>query len=67
MGRDTLEMTKHEYEFMSGQWEGPKGAAYNQTYEFCREFDWIMGFSAHGKPIPTQAGIDAMEEFKKSS
>lgn len=37
-------MTSHEYEFLTGSWTGPKGAAYNQVAEFCKEFGWYKGF-----------------------
>lgn len=53
-------MTKHEYEFMTGRWQGPKGAAYNQVYEFCKESGWLMGLSDHGEPIPTAKGTEAI-------
>ena len=29
-----------EYDFLIGSWRDPKGAAYNATYEFCREEGW---------------------------
>lgn len=57
-------MTKHEYEFMTGRWQGPKGAAYNQDYEFCKEFGWLMGLSDHGEPIPTTKGTAAIRAYQ---
>lgn len=60
-------MNKYEYEFMTGKWEGPKGAAFNQCYSFCRRQGWIMGWSDHGEPIPSATGIAAMNNFKKGN
>ena len=57
-------MTKHEYEFMTGRWQGPKGAAYNQVYEFCKAFGWFMGLSDHGEPIPTAKGTEAIRAYQ---
>lgn len=33
-------MTSHEYDFLTGKWQGPKGGAYNQVYEFCKDRGW---------------------------
>ena len=60
-------MNLYEYEFMTGRWSGPKGAAYNQVYEYCKEQGWIMGWSDHDEPIPTERGTQAMKNFKESS
>ena len=57
-------MNQLEYDFLSGNWKGIKGAAYNQAYEYCKEFGWIMGFSDHDEPIPTQKGIEPMSLFR---
>lgn len=57
MGRDAL-MNKHEYDFITNNWEGPKGAAYNQVWEFCREFGWL---TSEGRI--TEKGTDAMREY----
>ena len=57
-------MTRHEYEFMTGTWEGPKGAAFNQVYEFCRAIGWIMSMSDHDEPIPTKKGTAAIREYQ---
>jgi hypothetical protein len=57
-------MAKHEHEFMTGQGQGPKGAAYNQVYEFCKEFGWFMGLSDHGEPILTTKGTEAVRAYQ---
>ncbi len=59
-------MNEHEYEFLTGQWTGPKGAAYNQIYEFCKEFGWLLGFDTDMKPIPTRGGWKAINRYKKN-
>lgn len=59
-------MTKQEYEFLTGRWEGVEGAAYNQVYSFCRRMGWFVGLSDHDEPIPTQKGVDAMKEYQAS-
>ena len=66
-------MTKDEYEFLTNSWEGPKGAVYNQVYEFCKEFGWLSGFNKFtGAPVLTGKGTDAVmayqahENYKRS-
>ena len=60
-------MTSHEYEFLTGSWTGPKGAAYNQVAEFCKEFGWYKGFYANGTtPILTHKGMDAIKAYQAS-
>ena len=58
-------MTEQEYQFMSGKWEGPRGAAYNAVYGFCRSFRWILGLDREGVPILTQKGMEALKEYEK--
>ena len=58
-------MNKYEYEFITGQWSGPKGAAYNQVYEFCKEFGWLKSFSVAGEPVPTDKGIQAIKAYQQ--
>lgn len=38
-------MNKFEYDFLKGKWDGPKGAAYNQVFEFCQKAGWLIGRS----------------------
>ncbi len=57
-------MTSHEYDFLTGSWTGPKGAAYNQVYEFCKEFGWLKGFYKNGPPELTQKGMAAIKEYQ---
>ena len=59
-------MTRHEYEFMTGKWSGPQGAAYNQVYAFCKRMKWFMGLSDHGEPIPTEKGLQAILGYKEN-
>lgn len=65
MGRDALiQMSKFEYEFLTDTWEGPRGAAYNQAYEFCKEFGWIDGFHMDGTPSLTNKGMEAVRAYQ---
>lgn len=57
-------MTKHEYDFCTSNWEGPKGAAYNQVFEFCRSFGWVAGFDQKGRTILTNKGIKAVRAYQ---
>lgn len=59
-----IKMTDHEYKFMTGKWDGVKGAAFNAVYEFCREFGWVMGMSDHDEPIPTTKGLEAIKAYQ---
>lgn len=60
-------MTQHEYEFLTNNWEGPKGAAYNQVFEFCRSFGWCAGFDYSGRPILTRKGVKALKSYSSST
>lgn len=57
-------ITEHEYQFLTQTWDGPKGAAYNQVFEFCRQFGWCTGFDAQGRPIITKKGAAAIRDFR---
>ncbi len=57
-------MTPHEYDFLTGSWTGPKGAAYHQVYEFCKVFGWLKGFYKNGTPELTQKGMAAIKEYQ---
>lgn len=59
-------MNEYEYEFMTGRWAGPKGAAYNVVYEFCKSRGWIMGWSDHDEPIPSSSGTAAIQAYKNT-
>lgn len=48
-----------DYEFLTGRWSGPSGAAYNQTYEFCKNSGWC---NQDGTPTP--AGLKAIQEYE---
>lgn len=54
-----IKMTTDEYEFLTGAWRGPKGAAFNAVYEFCREFGWL---SPTGETTPK--GLDAIKAYQ---
>lgn len=47
----TSKLNKFDYEFLTGTWSGVAGAAYNQTYEFCKELGWC---DQEGKPTPAE-------------
>lgn len=57
-------MTDMEYEFLTSQWTGPKGAAYNQVFEFCRSFGWCVGFDGGGRPVLTDRGIRTIKAYQ---
>ena len=57
-------MTRDEYEFLTSNWQGPRGAAYNQVCEFCRSFGWCAGFDTNGRTILTNKGIQAIKEYQ---
>ena len=53
-------MNRFDYEFLTGTWDGVKGAAYNQTYEFCKEFGWC-----NQAGLPTPKGLEAVKEYEE--
>lgn len=57
-------MTEYEYDFLTGSWTGTKGAAYNQVYEFCKEFGWLKGFYKNGTPQLTNKGMAAIKAYQ---
>lgn len=59
-----MAMTEHEYDFLTNNWQGVKGAAYNQVYEFCKEFGWLKGFYSNGTPELTHKGMDAIKAYQ---
>lgn len=52
-------MNAYDYQFLTGKWQGLKGAAYNQTYEFCKEFGWCRQDGSL-----TEAGEKAVKEYE---
>lgn len=56
-------MNEFEYRFLTGSWDGPKGAAYNQTFEFCRNFGWCVGFDQNGRPVTTKKGAQMVRDY----
>lgn len=52
-------MNKYDYQFLTGTWDGVAGAAYNETYEFCKEFGWC---DFNGKP--TSEGWAAIQAYE---
>jgi hypothetical protein len=52
-------LTEYDYQFLTKAWEGVAGAAYNQTYEFCKEFGWC---NREGEPTP--AGLAAIQAYE---
>lgn len=53
------EMNEYDYQFLTGNWEGVKGAAYNQTFEFCKELGWC---DQHGFTTPN--GLKAIQAYE---
>jgi hypothetical protein len=58
-------MNKFEYDFLTGKWEGPKGAAYNACHEHCRGMGWFVGLTAGGVPILSSKGLDAVQAYER--
>lgn len=54
-----MKINSFEYEWITNGWNGPKGAAYNQTYEFLLESGLI---DRQGNPTPF--GYKAIEEYE---
>lgn len=54
-------MTKYEYELLTGNWDGPPGAALNQCFEFCVEEGWMDHLG-----IVTPKGRKAVEEYEQN-
>lgn len=52
------DMVAMEYEFITGRWEGVKGAAYNQCHEFCIEAGWIDHTG-----VTTPKGYRAIQQY----
>lgn len=52
-------MNKFDYEFLTNTWSGVAGAAYNQTYEFCKEHGWCRQDGTL-----TEAGLAAIKEYE---
>lgn len=53
-------MTEHDYRLLTKTWEGPHGAAWNATAEFCIEEGWMDHFG-----IITPKGYKAIEQFEE--
>jgi hypothetical protein len=49
-------INSYEWEFLTDNWEGVKGAAYNEVYEFCQEKGLIDGFNRWKEPLLTSKG-----------
>lgn len=58
-------ITIDEYKFLTDQWDGPFGAAYNQVYEFCKDFRWMTGFDKDGTPVLTDLGKREIANWEK--
>jgi hypothetical protein len=55
-----FQFTKFDYEYLTGFWDGPPGAAFNVVAEDCMEAGW--GYYGH----PTELGQKLMLEFEKN-
>lgn len=56
-----VNMTQFEYDYLSGVWDGPKGAAFNAVDEFCGD----LGYGDFGKP--TKLGERQMELYDREN
>ncbi len=48
------ELTRFDIEFLRGEWQGPKGAAYNAVFEDLREsgiVDWQGQLTPYGEQL----------------
>lgn len=54
-------MNRYEYDFLTGNWQGPYGAAYNAVYEYCRESGWC---TSDGKI--TDSGRAAVKRYQEN-
>lgn len=52
------DLTKFEYEYLSGKWVGVRGAAWNVIAEWCHNH----GYGQFDSPTPR--GIKAMEKYE---
>jgi hypothetical protein len=55
--RIPFKFTGFDYQFLTGTWEDPKGAAFNVTGEDCYE----AGLGTYGKP--TEKGQKAIKQY----
>lgn len=58
-------MNQYEYDFLTSKWERPKGAAFNQVFEFCRNFGWCAGLDTEGRAVLTKQGVRAIKDFER--
>lgn len=49
---------------MTNQWQGPKGAAYNAVFGFCRGFGWTSGFDREGRVVHTREGAKVVRAYQ---
>lgn len=54
-------MNSFEYSFLTDNWQGPYGAAYNAVYEYCRGRGWC---TFDGKS--TESGRDAVKRYQEN-
>lgn len=53
-----MKLTKYDYEYLTGMWEGVAGAAFNVVAEDCMNAQ--LGYYGH----PTEKGKKAIKEFE---
>lgn len=57
------DINEYDFEFLTDTWSGPKGAAFNQTYEFCYEEGWC---DRRGQVTPKgEKAIEYYLEYKR--
>ena len=64
LSKEDVALNKYEYQFLTQTWEGVKGAAYNECFEFCRQHGLSMGFDMKGRPVLTKKGIAAIKAYQ---
>lgn len=65
-------MNVYEYELLTNNWRGARGAAYNATYEFCHQRGWLVPRRYKGLApsdpefsfVVTQKGYEGIKAFQ---
>jgi len=57
------DINEYEWQYLTDQWDGPPGAAYNQTYEFCYEAGWCDHRGT--RTIKGDAAVEYYERYKR--
>lgn len=60
MGGNPLIINKFDYEVLTDTWEGPRGAAYNVSSEYCQE-NGLLSWSGE----VTSKGYEQINKYKE--